>query len=81
MCTGCYVILASDGIIKWHAENHMNTNNLLVPEECGLRIGMSTSDAVIELTHKILKSFNKNKHHHGKVGPVHAMQVYGGVEV
>jgi len=61
MCTGCYVILASDGIIKWHAKHHVNTNNLLVPEECGLRTGMSTSDTVIELTHRILKSFNKKK--------------------
>ena len=59
----------------------MNTNNVLVPEECGFRTGMSTNDAVTELTHRILKSVNKKKHHHGKVGPVHAMKAFGGVEV
>jgi hypothetical protein len=66
-----------NGMLK----DHMNTNNVLVPEECGLRTRMSTIDAVIELTHKILKSVNKKKHHCSKVGPVHAMKAYGGVEV
>jgi len=37
----------------------MNTNNVLVPGGCGLETGMSTSDAVIELPHRILKSVNK----------------------
>jgi hypothetical protein len=36
---------------------------------------------LIELPHRILKSVDKIKHHHGKVGPVHAMKAYGGVEV
>jgi hypothetical protein len=44
-----------NGMLK----DHMNTNNVLVPEECGLRTGMSTNDAVIELTHRILKNVNK----------------------
>jgi len=46
-----------NGMLK----DHMNTNNILVPEECGLRTRMSTNDAVIELTDKILKSVNKKK--------------------
>jgi len=46
-----------NGMLK----DHMNTNNILVPEECGLRTRMSTNDAVIELTDKILKSVNKTQ--------------------
>jgi hypothetical protein len=56
-------VVLLNGMLK----DHMSTNNVLVPEECGLRTGMSTNDAVIELTQRILKSVNKKKHHHGKV--------------
>jgi hypothetical protein len=66
-----------NGMLK----DHMNTNNVLVPEECGLRTGMSISDTIIELTHRILKSVCKKMHHHGEVGSVDGMKAYGGVEV
>jgi hypothetical protein len=39
--------------------HHMQTNNILVPEQFGFRKGMSTEDAAFSLTENVLKSINQ----------------------
>jgi hypothetical protein len=42
--------------------HHMQTNNILVPEQFGFRKGMSTEDAAFILTDNVLKSINQKMH-------------------
>jgi hypothetical protein len=37
--------------------HHMQTNNILVPEQFGFRKGMSTEDAAFKLTDNVLKVY------------------------
>jgi hypothetical protein len=39
--------------------HHMQTNNILVPEQFGFRKGKSTEDAAFKLTDNVLKSINQ----------------------
>jgi hypothetical protein len=39
--------------------HHMQTNNILVPEQSGFRKNMSTEDSAFKLTDKVLKSVNQ----------------------
>jgi hypothetical protein len=41
---------------------HMNCNNILVPEQYGFRKGISTEDAAFKLTDSVLKYIGQNKH-------------------
>jgi hypothetical protein len=38
---------------------HLQTNNILVPEQYALRKGMSTEDAALRLTDSVLNSLNQ----------------------
>jgi len=40
----------------------MQTNNILVTEEHGLRKEISTANAAYRLTHSVFKSFNQKVH-------------------
>jgi hypothetical protein len=42
--------------------NHMNNNNILVPEQFGFRQRKSTENAAFKLTNSILKSINQKMH-------------------
>jgi hypothetical protein len=42
--------------------HHMQTNNILVPEQFGFRKDMSTEDAAFRLTDSVLKSINQKIH-------------------
>jgi len=41
---------------------HLQTNNILVPEQYAFRKGMSLEDAAFRLTDSVLKSFNQKLH-------------------
>jgi hypothetical protein len=49
-------------IIYNSLNHHMQTNNLLVPEQFGFRKSMSTEDAAFKLTDNVLKSINQKMH-------------------
>jgi hypothetical protein len=42
--------------------NHMQTNNILVPEQFGFRQRKSTNNAAFKLTDIVLKSVNQKMH-------------------
>jgi hypothetical protein len=42
--------------------HHMQTNNILVPEQFGFRQGKSTDNAAFKLTNNVLKSINLTMH-------------------
>jgi len=41
---------------------HLHTNNILVPEQHAFRKGTSTVDATFKLTDSVLKSLNQKLH-------------------
>jgi hypothetical protein len=49
-------------VVRNIVSHYLQTNSILVPEECSFRKGMSTENAAFKLTDSVLKCINKKMH-------------------